>query len=208
MKKIMTIYSVGFVLFGSVLPTVVHAQESSVVMEQNNKKINKLTDSQAQFMQKYKALLDKFQFSNGDSGRLILSVTSDELINNYGFTFEESKAILDAVRFAYLPKQPDLYQSRMHIDGGKIYFTYDDVVAFLSSAAQIGPAAMYGALVGLGTVSLGPVGGMVVTALGVIGAPGLAEFTYQVVQATINRQGVYIGVEFNGIFPNIVSGTW
>lgn len=98
--------------------------------------------------------------------------------------------------------------ARMFVEDGKIWFTYDDVMAFLFAAASVGSSAMYAALVALGSVSLGPVGTAIAAIVGVIGAPSLASFCYQVIQAVANQQGVYIGVEMNGIFPNIVSGTW
>ena len=96
----------------------------------------------------------------------------------------------------------------MHVSGGKIWFTYSDIVGTLTSAAMIGPAAVYAAFVGLGSISLGPVGTAITAAVGVLGFPSLAGFTYSILQASINRQGVYMGVEMNGVFPNIVSGTW
>ncbi len=96
----------------------------------------------------------------------------------------------------------------MFVEDGKIWFTYDDVMSFLFAAASVGSSAMYAALVALGSVSLGLVGTAIATVVGIIGAPSLASFCYQVIQAVANYQGGYIGVEMNGIFPNIVCGTW
>lgn len=208
MKKLVLILSM-VLLYGMIVPSVTYAQENQSVLNQEDKIVRaNLTEQQKEFLKKYELILSKFELSEGDSGQLILSVTKEELVDVYGFTISESENILNAVRFSYLSKNNNLYQSRMYVDDGKIYFSYDDVVCFLSSAAQVGPAAIYGALVGLGTISLGPAGTAIVGTLGILGAPSLLGFTYQVIQATINREGVYIGVEMNGMFPNIVSGTW
>ncbi len=59
-----------------------------------------------------------------------------------------------------------------------------------------------------GAISLGPVGAAIASAVGILGFPSLAGFTYSILQAVSNKQGVYLGVEMNGVFPNIVSGTY
>lgn len=171
-----------------------------------NKQVIRLNDSQREFLEKYKKLLDKFSLDK--DGYLKLNVNKEELIKVYGFNQNEAEGIINSVKLAYPITNADgQIKSRIHISSGKIYFTHSDVTGLLISAAQIGPVAVYGVLVGLGS-TLGPVGTTLVAALGIIGAPSLASFTYNVIQAQFNKQGVYIGVEFNGIFPNIVQGVW
>lgn len=97
---------------------------------------------------------------------------------------------------------------QIFVEGSIIYFEYVDVQAFLFAAASVGPEALYAALVALGSVSLGPVGTAIAAIVGAIGAPSLVSFCYYVIQAVANNEGVYIGIEMNGIFPNIVTGTW
>lgn len=211
-KKIIATTCLSLSLCGTILPVLSNSTTYADKTEITTKKeffSDNLTKQDLIYLKKFQNILNKFTLSEKTSGKLLLNISKKDLITIYSFTEDEANSIINSVKFAYLPKKiNNKYQDRLHIANGKIYFNNSDVVTFLSSAAQIGPAAIYGALVGLGSVSLGPVGTAVVAGLGIIGAPGLAGFTYQVIQAVANRQGVYIGVEFNGIFPNVVSGTW
>lgn len=47
---------------------------------------------------------------------------------------------------------------------------------------------------------LGPVGTEIVAAVGILGIASLANFTYLVIQAHYAGQGVYIGVEWDGVW--------
>lgn len=166
-----------------------------------------LNSQQQLFMNKLTHIYPYFYFNHN---QLALSIDYDTLKTEYGFTDDDIVTIdsmLKAPALSLATETPNI-QSKMYIKGSKVYFTHADVVSALYSAALIGPSAIYAAIVGLGTISLGPVGTAIAAAVGVLGFPSLAGFTYQVIQAASNGQGVYLGVEMNGIFPNIVSDTF
>lgn len=166
-----------------------------------------LNSQQQLFMKKLTHIYPYFYFNHN---QLALSIDYDTLKTEYGFTDDDIVTIDSMLKAPAISwdNETSNIQSRMYVKGSKVYFTHADVVSALYSAALIGPSAIYAALVGLGTISLGPVGTAIAAAVGVLGFPSLAGFTYQVIQAASNGQGVYLGVEMNGIFPNIVSGTF
>lgn len=104
--------------------------------------------------------------------------------------------------------QNNVIQPNLSVSGATVYFTNSDVTAFLFAAASVGPAAVFAALDALATITGGLVGTAIVTILGIIGFASLAQFTYYIIQAEYYGQGVYIGIQWNGLFPNIVQGTW
>lgn len=166
-----------------------------------------LNSQQQLFMNKLTHIYPYFYFNHN---QLALSIDYDTLKTEYGFTDDDIVTIDSMLKAPAISwdNETSNIQSKMYVKGSKVYFTHADVVSALYSAALIGPSAIYAAIVGLGTISLGPVGTAIAAAVGVLGFPSLAGFTYQVIQAASNGQGVYLGVEMNGIFPNIVSGTF
>ncbi|MDK4351332.1 hypothetical protein M4I17_02780 [Enterococcus thailandicus] len=166
-----------------------------------------LNSQQQLFMNKLTHIYPYFYFNHN---QLALSIDYDTLKTEYGFTDDDIVTIDSMLKAPAISwdNETSNIQSRMYVKGSKVYFTHADVVSALYSAALIGPSAIYAAIVGLGTISLGPVGTTIAGAVGILGFPSLAGFTYQVIQAASNGQGVYLGVEMNGIFPNIVSGTF
>lgn len=180
------------------------ATSDGVVFDFNN-----ITDSDRIFLEKMTQVFDGFVAD--DAGVISFTYSNAELATDFGFTQAEIAKMNGVVAItANLSVSSNSGQAttRMSVADGKVYFDNADVHAFLLGAASIGPAAVYAAFVALSTVSLGPVGTAIAAIVGVIGAPSLAGFCYNVIQAAINNQGVYIGVEMNGVFPNIVSGTW
>lgn len=203
----------GFSLLNSA-SLIVHADDSYVSDSKVKQPSNidffnlALNPQQQLFINKLTQIYSYFYFN--DNNKLTLLIDYDTLKAKYGFT------TADIITIDSMLKAPALYldteipniQSRMYVKGSKVYFTHADVVSALYSAALIGPSAIYAAIVGLGTISLGPVGTAIAATVGALGFPSLSGFTYQVIQATSNGQGVYLGVEMNGLFPNIVSGTF
>ena len=94
--------------------------------------------------------------------------------------------------------------TRLHVEDWKIYFDLGDVHAFLFAAAQVGPAAIMAALSALGSVYPGV--GTVVGAI--VGLFGGGTIIYWVFQAVALEKGLYIGVDWNGPFPNPAIGLW
>lgn len=89
-----------------------------------------------------------------------------------------------------------------------IYFTNWDVTAFLLAAAQAGVWAMAGALTWIASIFGGPVGTVIGVVLAIIGVPTLAAICYNVMQAGWTHRGLYIGVQWNWWWPNVVVGVW
>lgn len=183
----------------------------------NNKTVSDvLSNEQKEYLGKLQSIFDKFYFD--DDGFLKLDIKYEKLQKKYGFSdydIEQLDGMLNASaqisinqfnsnQFAVAPIEisPNAY-----VENWIIYFTYDDMMTFLYSAAVAGPAAMFAAINAIAYLISGP-GGMVVTILSIIGLAGLAGFCYLVLQAAVMQQGVYIGIEWNGPFPNIVQGTW
>lgn len=180
-----------------------------------------LSEEQKGFLKKLQNVFGKFYFD--DNGFLKLNITYEELQGNYGFCasdIEQLDNILNAVgqinskgvnneqfntgsfNIGTGEIKPNIF-----VENWIIYFTYDDVTGLLVSAAMAGPAAMYAALNAIAYLTTGA-GGIVVTVLSTLGLAGLADFCYLVIQAEVRHQGVYIGIVWNGVFPNIVQGTW
>lgn len=163
------------------------------------------------YHQKLNQVLDKYSFVEDENGmmKLTFSLTKEELVNQYNFTSEEAERLLREVYYApeLLKEDPGYNGERLHFSKGIIYFNRGDVEQTLNWAASLGPAAMYGVLVGISS-GLGPAGTLASSVLGVIGLPSLASFCYVVLQAVANKQGVYLGLTFNGGFPNIQFGYW
>jgi hypothetical protein len=96
----------------------------------------------------------------------------------------------------------------LYVSNSKLYFTNSDVRMYLFAAAAVGSGALAVALAGVGTLMGGPVGLFISTALVIIGLGTLTNLCYLIIQAVTLNQGVYIGINWNGPFPNYSQGTW
>lgn len=166
------------------------------------------SDDDLQFLNKFASVFDGYYTS--ENGEIGFSHTNADLAN-LGFTaadIDRLTEINSRVCGIIIPEEDTLIQTRAFIEDGKIYFDNGDVIDFLLAATTAGPEALYAAFVGLGTLLGGVVGTTVTGILGAFGAASLAYLCYLIIQAAANGQGIYIGIEMNGIFPNIVSGTW
>lgn len=208
MKRIISLFmSLILVL---TMSTTAFAAESEYTNEIDHKMIISSENFSAEdvaFFEKMSLVFDGY--TSNEAGEICFTYSIASL---YELGFSESEisklATLNEEICGTILTDENIAQSKIFVEDGKVWFTYDDVMSFLFAAATVGPEALYAAIVALGSVSLGPVGTAIAAIVGVIGAPSLASFCYQIIQAVANQQGVYIGVEMNGIFPNIVSGTW
>ncbi|WP_326974896.1 hypothetical protein [Caproicibacter sp. BJN0012] len=170
-----------------------------------------LSQSEKQFLQKYCKILS--EFSLDENNVLALSLSDEELIKKYSFTnsdliflhkiIDSSKEINKNYNHSGSQIQPNVF-----IEGTVIYFTASDVDTLLLAAASAGPTAMIAALDLVATMTGGPVATAITTVLGVIGVASISNFCYLCIQAHTYGEGVYIGVEFDGGFPNGVQGRW
>ena len=154
-------------------------------------------------------------FSFDRNGRLVLTKDLKELKQSYDLSDEFILRLSNLLNFN-LPKYNienpknklikigNLKTPKLHVSDWKIYLTNDEVKLTLLSAAQAGPAAMTAALTALGSAYPG-VGNIIGMIIGLVGG---ATIAYNVLQAVANNQGLYIGINWNGIFPNPVVGTW
>lgn len=85
----------------------------------------------------------------------------------------------------------------------KMTFTNDEMKLFLVEAAMAGPYALYGAFVGLSSITSTPVGGAIVGALGLIGMPKFASICQTIVRAYSADKGVNIEIGLDGVIPYI-----
>ena len=195
-----------------------YAQEDKSIdfSENVNIKISDyLSEEDLNFIKEMEKIYPYFDFDS--EGNLILTKSIDELKDKYGFD-EAFISRLDTVLNSRLSKQisrsisetsiennglnPEL--RRIHVKNWKVYFTYNDVMATLFAAAQVGPAAITAALTALGSAYPG-VGTVIGAAIGLFGG---GTIVYWVLQAAANKQGFYIGIDWNGAFPNPAIGTW
>lgn len=135
--------------------------------------------------------------------KLYLSYSDECLLEEYGFSVDDITKVhaILALQHSTLGGFP---QTRLHVSDWKIYFTYDEVCTLLWQAALAGPAAITAALTALGSVY--PVVGNIIGAI--IGVIGAGTICYVVLQAVANKQGIYIGIDWNGAFPNPAFGYW
>ena len=93
---------------------------------------------------------------------------------------------------------------RVFAKNWKIYFSYEEVESLFLAAANAGPAAMTATFAAIGIMY--PVFGSIVgTAIGLLGGGTICYFVFQ---AAARRQGLYIGVDWNGPFPIPAIGNW
>lgn len=157
------------------------------------------------------AFLDKVEsifpyFTLDENNKLAISLSEEDLTSTYGFTSSDLVQLNDLLAFQSnaVDRGSNIPQTRLHVSDWKIYFDNADVHAFLLAAAQAGPAAIMAALSALGSVYPGV--GTVVGAI--VGLFGGATIIYWVFQAVALNKGLYIGIDWNGVFPNPAIGLW
>ncbi|ANY66499.1 hypothetical protein BBD42_08535 [Paenibacillus sp. BIHB 4019] len=104
---------------------------------------------------------------------------------------------------------PNVVSPQIFLQDSKIYFTQEDIDLYLFVAAGIGPEALAAALSAVAFLFGGPVGSVITLALTLIGIGTLTNLCYLIIQAKVNnKNGVYIGLNWDGFFPNYSQGTW
>ncbi|WP_341277747.1 hypothetical protein [Paenibacillus sp. FSL H8-0537] len=184
----------------------------------------------ATFDQKTKDFLDTYtksgvakEFSEKDEKIIILHDNTEYLKSAYGLTNEYvsllRRLVSDANQKNVLSKTPvsgstlamasnSTVSPNLHISDWKIYFNQNDIQQYLFVAASIGVPAFIIALEGV-SVILGPAGPILTTVLTIAGYGGMSNLCYLIIQSKYNSQsGVYFGISWNGIFPNLSQGTW
>ncbi|KXY35584.1 hypothetical protein [Bacillus sp. FSL K6-0067] len=87
----------------------------------------------------------------------------------------------------------------------ELKFSNEEMKLFLIEAAIAGPYALYGALVGLSSITSTPVGGAIVGALGLMGMPKFASICQTIIRAHSADKGVKLEVGLDGVIPYITA---
>lgn len=102
----------------------------------------------------------------------------------------------------------DTVSPMVEVKDWKVYFTLDEVKMYFFAAASTGPVALAAALDSVAFLLGGPVSATIAIVLSIIGAATLVNLCYLITQAVVLKKGIYIGITWNGAFPNYTQGTW
>lgn len=185
--------------------------------EDNIKPINiseEISEKDKIFMSKLEAIYSDLELDSDN--HLVLNVSDSELREQYNFSDQDIDQLHKTISFQR--NNADRYSTdsdlnnnhliapALHVSDWKVYFTTDDIRMYLGSAIQAGAPAVVAALASLGSVVATPGVGTVMGALAGLFSGG--TILYQLTQALANEQGWYIGVDWNGAFPNPTMGFW
>ncbi|MDU0895229.1 MAG: dihydrodipicolinate synthase family protein, partial [Anaerococcus sp.] len=161
------------------------------------KPLAELNDEDLKYLNKVVSVSKFYYF---DDNILKISLTKDQLINEYGFTEKDYQTLSETV----LNKEVNLDEKDnkpvatpyASVSNGTLYISHSDLqggaFAVLSAASSAGPAAMYSALLSISTALSGPVGSIITTIVSLLAAPSLTELCVRVTYAIATNQGIYI----------------
>lgn len=210
-KKIITSVLATLMLL-IVLPTKVNASTQPISTYSSRNVIQMsdyLTKDDLEFMTKLQSIYPYFAIDN--NGKLYLTLEINELKSKFQLDEQFIQKLNDILQSSISNNNLHSYSigsnlglRRVFAKNWKIYFSYEEVESLFVAAAHIGPAAMTAAFAAIGIMY--PVFGSIVgTVIGILGG---GTICYWVLQAATRRQGLYIGVDWNGPFPNPAIGTW
>lgn len=210
-KKIITSVLATLMLL-IVLPTKVNASTQPISTYSNRNVIQMsdyLTKDDLEFMKKLQSIYPYFAIDN--NGKLYLTLEINELKNKFQLDEQFIQKLNDILQYSISNNNLQSYSigsnlelRRVFAKNWKIYFSYEEVESLFVAAANAGPAAMTATFAAIGIMY--PVFGSVVgTIVGIVGGGTLC---YHVLQAAARRQGLYVGVDWNGPFPIPTLGNW
>lgn len=210
-KKIITSVLATLMLL-IVLPTKVNASTQPITTYSSGNVIQMsdyLTKDDLEFMKKLQSIYPYFAIDN--NGKLYLTVEINELQSKFQLDEQFIQKLNDILQSPISNNNLHSYSSgsnlglrRVFVKNWKIYFSYEEVESLFVAAANAGPAAMTATFAAIGIMY--PVFGSVVgTIIGIVGGGTLC---YHVLQAAARRQGLYVGVDWNGPFPIPTLGNW
>lgn len=199
-------------MFLIVLPTKVNASTQPITTYSSGNVIQMsdyLTKDDLEFMKKLQSIYPYFAIDN--NGKLYLTVEINELQSKFQLDEQFIQKLNDILQSPISNNNLHSYSSgsnlgliRVFVKNWKIYFSYEEVESLFVAAANAGPAAMTATFAAIGIMY--PVFGSVVgTIVGIVGGGTLC---YHVLQAAARRQGLYVGVDWNGPFPIPTLGNW
>lgn len=139
--------------------------------------------------------------------KFVSDINKKESLNS-SISTQEDREVSTASSSLSTSSDNSIIVSDIFVSDWKVYFTESDVQTFLLVAAEVGPAAMDVALDGVATLVGGPVGTVISVILDIVGAASMTNLCYLVIQATYLNEGVYVGIQWNGPFPNYTEGLW
>ncbi len=159
-----------------------------------------LSDEQVQLFQKITLVSDYYFFDKNN--KIQISLSGDQLMTEFGFSKQEVRFLhRNVLNKQVYSSNHDLADNNpitplVHISGGALYISYDDLVADVAAglvvAASAGPAAMAAALTSLGSIVGGPVGTVIGVILSLAAAPSLIELCGRILWAIATGRGIYI----------------
>ncbi|OOL81257.1 hypothetical protein BWX42_05525 [Dolosigranulum pigrum] len=188
--------------------TVVNAEQAHDTVHENNEGIEQfMSEEDKIFFEKMNKVYNHFTLS--DDGQLSLNISSSELVTEFAFTQPEAQRVLETVssynqELKSFKESGTVTRPRLHVEDWKIYLTNEDVKMYLSAAIQAGAPAVIAAVTSLGSVVPG-IGSIIAAFTSVVSA---GNIIYVATQALANGQGMVMGVDWNGSFPNPVVDTW
>lgn len=195
-----------------VLPTKVNASTQPISTYSSRNVIQMsdyLTKDDLEFMTKLQSIYPYFAIDN--NGKLYLTLEINELKNKFQLDEQFIQKLNDILQYSISNNNLQSYSigsnlglRRVFAKDWKIYFSYEEVESLFVAAANAGPAAITAAFAAIGIMY--PVFGSIVGTF--IGLVGGGTICYFVLQAAARRQGLYIGVNWNGPFPSPAIGNW
>ncbi|WP_139074879.1 hypothetical protein [Paenibacillus elgii] len=88
-----------------------------------------------------------------------------------------------------------------------VHFSNSDIKMYLWAAIAAGPDAVILAITALATLTGGPIGTGLSLVWGVLGGASISIFMYYCTIAIANNKGVYIQINWDGVFPKPVIDT-
>lgn len=181
-------------------------EQSNLTNSMENKIENQLIEEEIKInnsdIQELNDLMDTGVFSEFDldkNDNLILNKSIDQLVTEYKLSAEQ----VSIINLILNPSSINNVESKLSFkwegNAVRVTLTSNDVVAFFSSAAMIGPAAIKAALIGLGTVVGGPMGAAIASAIALLSTKHIISFGSVVLAATSKNRGMYIKIGI-GIF--------
>lgn len=162
----------------------------------------KLDNKSKEYINKVVSVSKYYYF---DNDRLKISLTKEQLINDYNFTEVEYDALNKTILNKKIIQKDNFDQNLIvpyaHVSNGTLYISNSDLqagtFAVLATADNAGPAAMAAALTAISTAMSGPVGTVLSAIVTVAAAPSLIELCGRVTWALATNKGIYIKPVFS-----------
>lgn len=171
-----------------------------------------LSEEELAFLEKVTSV-SSFYYIDSNTNLLALSLSQEELINEYGFTDTECDKLFTEVLGTYV--SPDFASSVMpfgqtHVEGTTLYISAMDLrfgaFASLATAATAGPAALAAAFTAISTAIGGPIGTLLGAIVSVVGSATLIAMCATITTAIATNKGIYIRLEM--AVPPVQVGLW